>query len=614
MTAASKSCTIQAVYNGETQETSCSITLPTSGYSYNGWTFNGWGTGPSSTSGSGAGTTKYISSNLTYYATWIKESKTITVSYNCTKGSGSTASTSCTIPAVYNGETQDTSCDVALASNSCSYSGWSFNGWGTYNGATSGTAAGTTITVSSPQTRYAVWRKPLTLTCSKGANVSSIGATSKTCFVYNGSTAGCSVTLPSITPNSGYTSVGWSTSSGATSGTAAGSSITITASTTRYANATDQTAPSCGAVNGAGSSSSWAKTRTITVTCTETGGSGCSQASFSRTFNSGTVTTSSITISDVAGNQETCPVNVYVDTEGPSCGTVRGDSTTWSTTARDIYVACNETGGSGCADNEFWKSFTDTKVGVIQIQDKAGNPTNCTVNAYVDTTAPSCGQISGASTSWITSGSRTITVACSDTVSGCKNSSESKTFSDSMKTGTITITNGAGIPKNCTVNVYIDKGAPTITCSKSNTGTTSGVNISCTCSDSVSDISGTCPSYTGQKESKTISISDNAGNSASTTVTITSQLQKSSCSSASWTSSSQKVGSCLASGSTYTYSYSTCSSALTASVCQAFGFTSGVCYNKTTYTRTACNSWGGYSSATSCNNVSYTTRCRTVYN
>ncbi|MBQ4634113.1 MAG: InlB B-repeat-containing protein, partial [Bacilli bacterium] len=87
VTAASKSCTIPAVYNGETQDTSCSITLPTTGYSYIGWTFNGWGT--SSTSQSGSTGAVDLSSDKTYYATWKKPAITRTATFSCNGGTGS---------------------------------------------------------------------------------------------------------------------------------------------------------------------------------------------------------------------------------------------------------------------------------------------------------------------------------------------------------------------------------------------------------------------------------------------------------------------------------------------------------------------------------------------
>ncbi len=79
---------------------------------------------------------------------------------------------------------------------------------------------------------------------SKGVNVSSIGANSDSCEITSSIAINttvpnsCTVKLPSITPNSGYTSVGWNTTSGATTGTAAGANYTITSNnTTLYANA-----------------------------------------------------------------------------------------------------------------------------------------------------------------------------------------------------------------------------------------------------------------------------------------------------------------------------------------------------------------------------------------
>ena len=81
----------------------------------------------------------------------------------------------------------------------------------------------------------------LNVVYEKGSNVSSIGATSGSCVLYSeigGGDENCQVTLPAITPNSGYTPVGWSTASGATTGTAAGSNYTISTNNTKlYANA-----------------------------------------------------------------------------------------------------------------------------------------------------------------------------------------------------------------------------------------------------------------------------------------------------------------------------------------------------------------------------------------
>ena len=103
---------------------------------------------------------------------------------------------------------------------------------------------------SSSTTLYTIYQ--FNVTYSKGSNVSSIGSTSASCKVVSSATqnattpSGCIVTLPSITPNDHYTSVGWNTTSGATTGTAAGQSYTISSNpTTLYANATTAPAATC---------------------------------------------------------------------------------------------------------------------------------------------------------------------------------------------------------------------------------------------------------------------------------------------------------------------------------------------------------------------------------
>ena len=108
---------------------------------------------------------------------------------------------------------------------------------GTYN---------TGAAYSSTAVFYTVYGFDVTYT--KGSNVSAIGSTSAICSVGATSTSAggtsCTVTLPTITANDGYTPVGWSTTNGDTSGTAVGQSYTITAHPTElFANATDVTGP-----------------------------------------------------------------------------------------------------------------------------------------------------------------------------------------------------------------------------------------------------------------------------------------------------------------------------------------------------------------------------------
>ncbi len=106
----------------------------------------------------------------------------------------------------------------------------------------------------------------------------------------------------------------------------------------------------------------------------------------------------------------------------------------------------------------------------------------------IDKVAPSCGSVSGSSTSW-TSSSRSISVKCSDTISGCTATSFSKTFSSSAKTGSISIKDKAGNTKSCSVNVYVDKSSPSVSLNTTYCNTSGTCTFSVGASDSHSGVS-----------------------------------------------------------------------------------------------------------------------------
>ena len=228
----------------------------------------------------------------------------------------------------------------------------------------------------------------------------------------------------------------------------------------------DKTAPSCGSNNG---STSWSTgNRTVKVNCNDNE-SGCESTSFSKTYTQSTKT-ANITIKDKVGNTRQCPINVYIDKTPPSCGSNNG-STSWTNNDRTIKLNCNDN-ESGCVQSSYSKTFTaNTKTASFTIKDKVGHTTTCPVNVYVDKTAPSCGNVSGSSTSWTTS-NRTVTVACNDSLSGCQQGTFSKTYTQTTNTANITIRDNAGNTKNCGVNVYIDKTPP----SKPTSGYIGGVS------------------------------------------------------------------------------------------------------------------------------------------
>lgn len=220
----------------------------------------------------------------------------------------------------------------------------------------------------------------------------------------------------------------------------------------------DKEPPKCGKVTG--DSTIWTnKDRSITVECLDDG-SGCKKASYTASFNS-SLKTGEITIEDNVGNTTNCPVNVYIDKDKPSCKNTKGASTTWTNKNRKISTECLDS-LSGCTMNSYESEFTtDTKVGIITISDNAGNTEDCSVNAYVDKTAPTC-ESTGAPTSW-TNSSVKLVGTCSDSLSGCKGNvtkviNEEK--NEDISPGTIY--DNAGNSNVCgNQTVKIDKTSPT---------------------------------------------------------------------------------------------------------------------------------------------------------
>ena len=154
----------------------------------------------------------------------------------------------------------------------------------------------------------------------------------------------------------------------------------------------DNTKPSCGVADG--EKTKWTNTDfTITQHCSD-GESGCVKESYSKKFTEST-TTHTFTIKDKAGNTNKCKVNVYLDKDKPTCGKTKGESTEWTNKDRTISVECEEKEFSKCKKDVFEVTFsTDGKKDNMEIQDNAGNKTQCSVNKYIDKTPPKCPTIS----------------------------------------------------------------------------------------------------------------------------------------------------------------------------------------------------------------------------
>lgn len=242
-------------YYGET------LTLPTTTPTRSGYTFSGWGTYSTDTSANYNPGSNYTSnSGTTLYAIWtanVPEPETYTISYNANGGSGAPSA-----------QVKTENVTLTLSSTKPTRSGYTFKGWSTSKTATSPTySAGGSYTTNASATLYAVWEQnaPTTYTVSYNANGGSGAPSSQT------KTQNVTLTLSSTKPTrSGYTFLGWSTSSTATSPTYyASGSYTANASATLYAvwskNPPATYTVSFNANGGSGAPSSVTKTDGVTL-------------------------------------------------------------------------------------------------------------------------------------------------------------------------------------------------------------------------------------------------------------------------------------------------------------------------------------------------------------
>lgn len=147
-----------------------------------------------------------------------------TVSFNANGGSGAPSA-----------QTKYYGKSLTLSSTKPTKSGYTFVGWGTSATDTSADySSDGTYTTNAEITLYAIWKKTITL--SYNTNGGGTAPSSQNATVYNATTS-YKFTIPSATPSrTGYTFLGWSTSSAATTASYSyGDTITISANTTLYA-------------------------------------------------------------------------------------------------------------------------------------------------------------------------------------------------------------------------------------------------------------------------------------------------------------------------------------------------------------------------------------------
>ena len=177
--------------------------------------------------------TQYEGSTNTSGDTTAPQGKYL-VNYNCDYNGGSDT------PSILHNQYLSSGSAIDLTPQ-CTKADYTFLGWNTKSDATD-TISSLNMT-SNNITLYGIYKKPSVtykVTYAKGSNVSAISKSSDTCTipeVYNNNTqaSSCSVVLPTITPNTGYTSLGFDTLENSTTGVTG--SYALNSNITLYANA-----------------------------------------------------------------------------------------------------------------------------------------------------------------------------------------------------------------------------------------------------------------------------------------------------------------------------------------------------------------------------------------
>ena len=245
-----KSCELKETYNVEAQDVECEIVTPTIEASVNTPIVVGYSEEQNATVANiNPNTTIKLSGNKTYYAITKSDIKTITATFY--KNGAATLDNSedsyitkqCNILGTYNGQAQDKSCNITSPTIKASTNTPTVIGYSTSEDShQSEWDSNTEKGISESKNYYAQTKKDkvsYVATYKVGKNVVSVGKESDVCEIpeaYNGNVqnTSCNVTGPSISPKTGYTSVGYSKTSGSTTGTL---QLELTKDETYYANA-----------------------------------------------------------------------------------------------------------------------------------------------------------------------------------------------------------------------------------------------------------------------------------------------------------------------------------------------------------------------------------------
>ena len=193
----------------------------------------------------------------------------------------------------------------------------------------------------------------------------------------------------------------------------------------------DKTAPTCSVSysGGAKGNNGWYKSGTsssnpvkATANCSDSGGSGCKEASVNidTQYKDG-IYTKSKTIYDNVGNGVTCSSTIRIDGTNPTCSS-SGGSSEWTRNDVTISGKCSDSsGGSGCIGDTSRTINYDTNSNISPgtVYDKAGNQKPCPDQLVrIDKTAPNFSSLDNPTGGKWTKSDFALTGKANDSASG----------------------------------------------------------------------------------------------------------------------------------------------------------------------------------------------------
>ena len=179
---------------------------------------------------------------------------------------------------------------------------------------------------------------------------------------------------------------------------------------------------------------------------------------------------------------------VIIDNIPPICN-IRGNreaNAAWRYEGlSDFNVGCSDNGGCQTVKQPS-SPLINMATKDVDIYDKAGNKTTCTLYVYSDQIPPTCSQENVPST-W-TNQNRTLSAKCTDSLSGCKENTITKTISTDTENTPVTVTDLAGNTTTCNLQALVDKAAPTTTLTSSTTSSTTPITLTGKAQDTLSGL------------------------------------------------------------------------------------------------------------------------------